>query len=80
MSSWIPTRARIVVALLLLTIGSASAASAATATFKILMDLDNNPATGCDVPTLTGTFKGVEQILITTVTSSGMYISPIALK
>src|SRR6185312_7038078 len=27
--------------------------------------------TGCDVPTLTGTFKGVEQILTTTVTSSG---------
>ncbi|HEX3553997.1 MAG TPA: Ig-like domain-containing protein [Thermoanaerobaculia bacterium] len=71
MSSWIPARARVAVALLLLTIGSAAAASAATAKFQILLDLDNNPSTGCDVPTLSVPFKGVEQILITTVTSSG---------
>jgi methionine-rich copper-binding protein CopC len=70
MSFCIPARVRIALALLLLTIGFAPAASAATATFKILMDLDDNPGTGCTVPTLTGTFKGVEQILLTTVTTS----------
>jgi large repetitive protein len=71
MSSSIAARVRIALALLLLAIGFAPAAFAATANFQILMDLDNNPATGCDVPTLTGTFKGVEQVLTTTVTSTG---------
>src|SRR5437763_14334604 len=65
--------ARIVLASLLLALGLAPAASAVatTSTFQILLDLDNHQNTGCDVPTLTGTFKGVEQILITTVTSGG---------
>ena len=49
----------------------AASAAAATSSFKILLDLDNHQNTGCDVTTLTGPFKGVEQILITTVTSGG---------
>ncbi len=62
---------RIAFVALLLTLGFAPAASATTNTFEILMDLDNNQATGCDVPTLSSPFHGVEQILITTVTTSG---------
>jgi Big-like domain-containing protein/cadherin-like protein/exosortase sorting signal-containing protein len=58
-------------AFLLLTLGYGSAASAATSTFHILLNLDNHINTGCDVPTLTGTFPGVERILITTVTTGG---------
>jgi len=34
---------------------------------RILMDLDNDVATGCTVATVGGPFDGVEQILITTV-------------
>ncbi len=39
----------------------------ATSQFKVLLDLDNNPSTGCTVATADGPFKGVEQILVTTV-------------
>ncbi|HLX10432.1 MAG TPA: Ig-like domain-containing protein, partial [Thermoanaerobaculia bacterium] len=48
---------------------AATPAQAATATsqFKVLLDLDNNPSTGCTVATADGPFKGVEQILVTTV-------------
>ncbi|HEX4961739.1 MAG TPA: IPTL-CTERM sorting domain-containing protein [Thermoanaerobaculia bacterium] len=67
MSSWIPARARIALALLLLTIGAAPAAHAVTSKFQVLLDLDNHTNTGCDVPALSGTFNGVERILITTV-------------
>src|SRR5258706_9680090 len=67
MRSFTPVRVRIALALLLLTIGYAPAASAVTSKFQILMNLDNNISTGCDVAALTGTFKGVERILITTV-------------
>jgi hypothetical protein len=67
------TIVRIVFTALLATAGLASTASAAptTSTFQILLDLDNHQNTGCTVTTLTGTFPGVEQILITTVTSGG---------
>ncbi len=34
---------------------------------RILLDLDNDAATGCTVATIAGPFNGVEQILITTV-------------
>ncbi|HKI04389.1 MAG TPA: IPTL-CTERM sorting domain-containing protein, partial [Thermoanaerobaculia bacterium] len=50
--------------------GLGSAASAATSQYKILLNLDNQINTGCDVPTLTGTFPGVEQILVTTVNTT----------
>ncbi|HEV2851597.1 MAG TPA: IPTL-CTERM sorting domain-containing protein, partial [Thermoanaerobaculia bacterium] len=62
---------RTVFAFLLLTVGLAATASAATSQFKILLNLDNQINTGCDVPTLTGTFQGAEQILTTTVTTTG---------
>jgi hypothetical protein len=65
--------ARILFAVLLGVVALAPAVSAAptTSTFQILLDLDNRQNTGCDVAALTGTFKGVEQILITTVTAGG---------
>src|SRR5687767_4298886 len=63
--------ARIAFACLLLTVGFASTASAVQSQFQILLNLDNNISTGCDVPTLTGTFPGAEQILITTVNTTG---------
>ena len=44
-----------------------AAASAVTHTFSILLDLDDNPSTGCTVSTVAGPFDGVEQILDTTV-------------
>ncbi|HEY0510734.1 MAG TPA: IPTL-CTERM sorting domain-containing protein [Thermoanaerobaculia bacterium] len=74
------TAIRIVLSSLLLTVGLAPAASAApvstSTTFQILMDLDNHINTGCDVTTLdpapNNKFKGVEQILNTTVTVTGV--------
>ena len=65
------TVSRIAFAVLFLGAGFVPAASAATSTFQILLDLDNHQNTGCDVATLTGTFKGVEQILTTTVVTGG---------
>lgn len=47
-------------------------ASAITSEYRILLDLDNNPATGCTVATVDGNFTGVEQVLITTVDTVGM--------
>ena len=46
---------------------AATPSRAATSEFKALLDLDNNPSTGCTVATADGPFKGVEQILVTTV-------------
>ncbi|HEY8022397.1 MAG TPA: Ig-like domain-containing protein, partial [Thermoanaerobaculia bacterium] len=43
------------------------AAHAATSEFKVLLDLDDQPSTGCTVATAAGSFQGVEEILITTV-------------
>ncbi|MEO6194004.1 MAG: IPTL-CTERM sorting domain-containing protein, partial [Thermoanaerobaculia bacterium] len=65
------TSSRIAFAVLFLAAGFVPAASAATSSFQILLDLDNQQNTGCDVATLTGTFKGVEQILTTTVVTGG---------
>ena len=45
-------------------------ARAATTDIKVLLDTDNNPATGCNVTTAVGTFMGVEQVLTTTVDST----------
>ncbi|HKO55713.1 MAG TPA: hypothetical protein VJ276_07520, partial [Thermoanaerobaculia bacterium] len=42
-------------------------AGAATTDFKVLLDTDNDPGTGCSVTTPMGTFLGVEQVLTTTV-------------
>jgi VCBS repeat-containing protein len=73
-------KSRIAFAFLLGLVGLAPAASAVTSTFKILLNLDNNVSTGCDVPTLTGTFKGVERILITTVNTGGTSASVTAVQ
>ena len=35
--------------------------------FVALLDLDDNPNTGCTVTTANGPFKGVDQMLVTTV-------------
>ncbi|HSF42782.1 MAG TPA: IPTL-CTERM sorting domain-containing protein, partial [Thermoanaerobaculia bacterium] len=58
-------------ALLVMTVGLAPAASAVTSEFSILLNTDVSPASGCDVVTADGTFQGVEQILITTVDTTG---------
>ena len=63
--------ARIAFAVLALTVAFGAPASAATSRFQILLNLDNNITTGCNVTTLTGMFPGVEQILITTVDTTG---------
>ncbi|MFY9826687.1 MAG: IPTL-CTERM sorting domain-containing protein, partial [Thermoanaerobaculia bacterium] len=63
MSFSIPARVRIALALLLLTIGFAPAASAVQSQFTILLDLDNNPATGCSM----SGYSGVEERVVTTV-------------
>ncbi|MEA2570984.1 MAG: large repetitive protein, partial [Acidobacteriota bacterium] len=41
--------------------------AAQAADFKVLLDLDNQPSTGCSVITGNGTFSGVEAVLTTTV-------------
>jgi methionine-rich copper-binding protein CopC len=41
--------------------------AAATSEFRALLDLDNNPGTGCTVATADGPFTGVERVLVTTV-------------
>jgi len=41
--------------------------SALQSQVEILLDLDDDPATGCSVATVDGAFPGVEQILVTTV-------------
>ncbi len=40
---------------------------AATTTVSVLIDADNNAATGCSVPTVNGPFAGVDRVLNTTV-------------
>jgi len=49
----------------------AAPASALTSELRILINVDVSPTTGCDVTTVDGVFPGVEQILVTTVETSG---------
>ncbi len=65
---------RIAVACLLLTVGFASTASA-DSTFRIVIDDDNNPATGCNYTSLAGTFLGGRWMLIGVVGNSGTITS-----
>ncbi len=60
--------ARLLVASLLC---AGTSAWAANLTYDILLDVDNNPATGCTValPAPHGSFAGVERVLTTTVTT-----------
>ncbi len=53
--------------LLSLLLASAAWGQAATPEYQILLDTDNNPATGCTVATVNGNFAGVDQRLVTTV-------------
>ena len=46
-------------------------ASAVTSSVDLLLDLDNDAATGCTVTTVDGPFDGVEQILRTTIETTG---------
>lgn len=62
---------------------SAAWGQAASAEYKILLDTDNNPATGCTVDTVAGPFAGIDQQLVTTValganaaTVSGVQLLP----
>ena len=54
--------------LLSLLLVSAAWGQATSAEYQILLDTDNNPATGCTVTTVGGDFAGVDQRLVTTVT------------
>jgi VCBS repeat-containing protein len=57
-------------ALLVLSLFAAASAYSATTEFRVLLDTDNNAATGCTVTTPAGTFAGAEQVLITTVVTT----------
>src|SRR6185295_20256090 len=47
----------------------AAQAWASTTEIRVYLDLDNNGATGCSVTTVDGPFAGVEQTLVTTVST-----------
>ncbi|NCC41564.1 MAG: hypothetical protein EOM21_19520, partial [Gammaproteobacteria bacterium] len=47
--------------------GAAWAQAPSTASYSLLLDTDNDPATGCNVATVAGTFAGTDQRLITSV-------------
>jgi hypothetical protein len=73
--------ARIAFAFVLMTLGLAPAASAATSQFQILLDLDSDPGTGCSAPSIPPIQRsGIEQILITTVETTGSTASVTALE
>lgn len=67
----IPPSLRAALGSVLLALVVAAPASALTSELRILINVDVNPATGCDVTTVDGVFPGVEQILVTTVETSG---------
>src|SRR4051812_46559659 len=48
----------------------AAAPAIANTDFTVLLDLDNNSATGCTVTTAAGTFTGADQRVITTVSNT----------
>src|SRR5438309_3071253 len=58
---------------------ASSSLFAAPTEVKILIDKDNNPATGCRVITPTGIFDGAEQILTMTYDSSVAAVKPTSL-
>jgi hypothetical protein len=66
-------------ALALLVFGAAqTAALAATVQVQVLLDLDNNPSTGCTVTTSAGTFNGAEQVLTTTVDTTANLVTAVS--
>ena len=52
---------------------------AQTVEFRIPLDLDDDPNTGCPVVTVDGTFLGAEQILITTVNQGSMLVTDVSI-
>jgi hypothetical protein len=67
------SRARCALGALLLTVGVLfSAAHAATTTVSVLIDADNNAASGCAIAKANGPFTGVERVLDTTVVADSM--------
>jgi large repetitive protein len=66
------SRARCALGALLLAVGLLfPAAHAATTTVSVLIDADNNAASGCAIATANGPFTGVERVLNTTVVADG---------
>jgi hypothetical protein len=65
--SW---RGRASIALVVALVGLGARPASADTNFTVLLDLDNNTATGCTVATADGPFPGVEQRLITTVATT----------
>src|SRR5690606_3665120 len=61
--------------------GAASVCTlAAAATYDILLDTDNHPATGCTLPTARGDFTGVELVLSTTVDDASSTVIGVTLQ
>ncbi|MCB1051791.1 MAG: tandem-95 repeat protein, partial [Acidobacteria bacterium] len=56
-----------------------SRAMAQTVEFRILIDIDDDPGTGCTVSTVDGPVTGVDQILITTVDQTTQMVSGVSL-
>jgi len=67
MRSGIASRAGRLIGIALLSLAGFAAQAA---TLTVLIDSDNNPATGCTVVTSGGPFAGVESVLATTVTTT----------
>lgn len=57
-------------AIFLVLIAAFAVSSASAAEFRVLLDKDYNPATGCAVATASGNFTGVEEILTTSVNTT----------
>ncbi|MCB1045358.1 MAG: hypothetical protein KDC35_20620 [Acidobacteria bacterium] len=49
-----------------------------TVEFRVLLDTDDNPVTGCVVTTVDGTVPGVDEILITTVDQTSMMVTGVS--
>src|SRR5690349_19084037 len=63
--------------MLLVALVSAGAALGETASYRLLLDTDNDPATGCAVPGPAGSLVGIEQVATTVVdtTSTGATVT-----
>ena len=57
-----------------------SSSAAAASDVKVLIDSDNNPATGCSVATPSGTFAGVEQIVTTTWDPASLTVTGVTIQ
>ena len=59
-----------IIVFLVSVLASQFSADARAAEFRVLIDKDGNPATGCTVTTASGSFAGVETVLITSINTA----------